>query len=62
VSTSGSKVQKKLQPGPPRRGATTGPPWSFHGPVGLELVATPMAESPPQPGSPLTSGLVSVMT
>jgi hypothetical protein len=34
----------------------------FHGPVGLLLVATPIALSLSQPGSPLTESAVSVTT
>jgi hypothetical protein len=41
----GSNVQKN--PPGTGRGATTGPPESVHGPVGVGAVATPMAESSP---------------
>ena len=58
--TAGSKVHRKLQPGPPRRGPTTGCPLSVHGPVGVGAVAAPIAESPAQPGSPLTASVVFV--
>ncbi len=60
--TSGSKVQKKLQPAWSRRGATTGVSLAFHGPTGVRLVATPIALSLVQPGSPLTASVVSVTT
>jgi hypothetical protein len=60
VTTAGSKVHRKSQPGPARRGATSGRPLSVHGPVGDGLVATPIAESPSQPGSRLTASVVFV--
>lgn len=45
--TSGSNAHRAPSPFGAVCGATTGPPESFHGPVGLELVATPTAEPPP---------------
>jgi hypothetical protein len=50
----------KLQPGPPRRGSITGSSEKVQGPVGLSLVATPIALSELQFSSPLTAATVSV--